>query len=71
MHIKLSQIIYAHRIIIITDQNKLSQIISTYAIYCFNFFKLLFVNNIIMPLQIKNLLKHLPFYGKTIKPRIK
>ena len=39
--------------------------------YCFKFFKLLFVNNIIMSLHIKNLLKQLPFYEKTIKPRIK
>ena len=32
---------------------------------------LLFVNNIIMATHIKNLLKQIPFYGKTIKPRIK
>ena len=31
----------------------------------------LFVNNIIMASHIKNLLKQLPFYGKTIKSRIK
>ena len=31
----------------------------------------LFVNDIIMASYIKNLLKQLPFYGKTIKPRIK
>ena len=29
------------------------------------------VNDIIMALHIKNLLKQLPFFGKTIKPRIK
>ena len=44
---------------------------STYIIYCFKFYKLLFVNNIMMAQHIKNLLKQLPFYGKTIKPRIK
>ena len=33
-------------------------------------FGLLFVSNIIMASHIKNLLKQLPFYGKTIKPRI-
>ena len=33
--------------------------------------KLLFVSNIIMASHIKNLLKQIPFYGKTIKPRIK
>ena len=37
----------------------------------FLFFKLVFANNIIMASHIKNLLKQLPFYGKTIKPRIK
>ena len=31
----------------------------------------LFVNNVIMASHIKNLLKQLPFYGKTIKSRIK
>ena len=35
------------------------------------FLNFLFVNNIIMASHIKNLLKQLPFYGKTIKPRIK
>ena len=35
------------------------------------FLNFLFVNNIIMALHIKNLLKQLPFYGKTIKSRIK
>ena len=44
---------------------------STYTIYCFKFFKLLFVNNIIIDSHIKNLLKQLPFYGKTLKLRIK
>ena len=29
------------------------------------------MNNIIMASHIKNLLKQLPFYGKTIKPRVK
>ena len=29
------------------------------------------MNNIIIASQIKNLLKQLPFYGKTIKSRIK
>ena len=42
----------------ITCQNNLS------------FLNLLFVNNI-MVLYIKNLLKQLPFYGETIKSRIK
>ena len=39
----------------------------------FNFFKKNFVNDIIMSSQGNNinLLKQLPFYGKTIKPRIK
>ena len=31
----------------------------------------MFVNNTIMASYIKNLLKQLPLYGKTIKPRIK
>ena len=31
----------------------------------------LFVNNVIMASHIKNLLKQLPFYGKTIKSGIK
>ena len=44
---------------------------NTYIIYCFKFFKLLFVNNIIMASHIKNLLKQLPFYGRTVKPKIK
>ena len=35
------------------------------------FLNFLFVNNIIMALHIKNLLKQLLFYGKTIKSRIK
>ena len=35
------------------------------------FLNLLFVNNIIMGFHIKNLLKQLPFYEKTIKSRIK
>ena len=38
------------------------------------FLNFLFVNNIIMALRIKNLLKQqliFPFYGKTIKSRIK
>ena len=35
------------------------------------FLNFLFVNNIIMASHIKNLLKQLPFYGKTIKSRIK
>ena len=35
------------------------------------FLNFLFVNNIIMASHIKNLLKQLPFYGKTIKPKIK
>ena len=35
------------------------------------FLNFLFVSNIIMASHIKNLLKQLPFYGKTIKPRIK
>ena len=35
------------------------------------FLNFLFVNNIIMSSRIKNLLKQLPFYGKTIKSRIK
>ena len=37
------------------------------------FLNFLFVNNIIMSSQGNNinLLQHLPFYGKTIKPRIK
>ena len=35
------------------------------------FLNFLFVNNIIMASHIKNLLKQLPFYGKTIKQRIK
>ena len=34
-------------------------------------FKVLFVNNIIMTSHNKNLLKQLPFYKKSIKPRIK
>ena len=33
--------------------------------------KLLFVNNIILSSHIKNFLKQLPFYEKTINPRIK
>ena len=37
----------------------------------FKFFKRLFVNNIITASHNENLLKQLPFYGKTIKPRIK
>ena len=37
----------------------------------FNFLNFLFFNNIIMASYIKNLLKQLPFYEKTIKPRIK
>ena len=39
----------------------------------FDFFKKCFVNDIIMSSQGNNinLLKQLPFYGKTIKPRIK
>ena len=44
---------------------------NTYIIYCFKFFKLLFVNNIIIASHIKNLLQQLPFYEKTIKRRIK
>ena len=43
----------------------------TKKIYCFQFLNFLFVNNIIMASHIKNLLKQLPFYGKTIKPKIK
>ena len=35
------------------------------------FLSILFVNNIIKVSHIKNLLKQLPFYGKTIKSRIK
>ena len=35
------------------------------------FLSILFVNNIIKPSHIKNLLKQLPFYGKVIKSRIK
>ena len=35
------------------------------------FLSILFVNNIIKASHIKNLLKQLPFYGKTIKSRIK
>ena len=35
------------------------------------FLNFLFVNNIIMASHIKNLLKQLPFYGKTKKSRIK
>ena len=37
----------------------------------FSVFKLFFCNDLIVALYIKNLLKQLPFYGKTIKPRIK
>ena len=44
---------------------------NTYIIYCFKFFKLLFVNNIMIASHIKNLLQQLPFYEKTIKRRIK
>ena len=56
---------------IITHQNKYSKIISAY-IYCFfNFSNFLFVNIITMASHIKNLLKQLPFYEKTIKTRIK
>ena len=49
---------------VITHQNNQHQ---------FNFLNFLFVNNIIMSSQGNNinLLKQLPFYGKTIKPRIK
>ena len=36
-----------------------------------NLLFLIFVNNIIMASYIKNLLKQLPFYEKTIKPGIK
>ena len=43
----------------------------TNMIYFFYFLNFLFVNDIIMASYIKNLLKQLPFYGKTIKPRIK
>ena len=35
------------------------------------FLSILFVNNIITASHIENLLKQLPFYGKTIKSRIK
>ena len=42
----------------------------TNKIYCFQVLNFLFVNNIIMASYIKNLLKQLPFYEKTIKPRI-
>ena len=35
------------------------------------FLNFLFANNIIMTPHIKNLLKQLPFYEKTIKSRIK
>ena len=35
------------------------------------FLSILFVNNIITASRIENLLKQLPFYGKTIKSRIK
>ena len=35
------------------------------------FLSILFVNNIIKASHIENLLKQLPFYGKTIKSRIK
>ena len=35
------------------------------------FLNFLFFNNIIMASHIKNLLKKLPFYGKTIKLKIK
>ena len=35
------------------------------------FLNFLFVNNILIALHIKNLLKQLPFYKKTIKSRIK
>ena len=45
--------------------------ISINIIYCFNFLNFLFVSNIIMASHIKNVLKQLPFYGKTIKPRVK
>ena len=56
---------------IITHQNKYSKIISAY-IYCFlNFSNFLFINIITMASHIKNLLKQLPFYEKTIKTRIK
>ena len=47
---------------------KLEMITCQYNILFLNF---LFVSNIIKVLHIKNLLKQLPFYGKTIKSRIK
>ena len=37
----------------------------------FLIFKLFLVNDLIMASYIKNLLRQLPFYEKTIKPRIK
>ena len=39
--------------------------------YSFLFLKFLFVSNIIMVSHIKNLLKQLPFYGKTINQELK
>ena len=47
---------------------KLEMITCQYKILFLNF---LFVNNIIKVLHIKNLLKQLPFYEKTIKSGIK
>ena len=39
--------------------------------YSFLFLKFLFGSNIIMVSHIKNLLKQLPFYGKTINQELK
>ena len=47
-------------------RGKLSQIFANN-----NSSNLLFASNIIIASHIKNLLKQLLFYGKTIKPRIK
>ena len=47
---------------------KWEMIICQYKLLFLNF---LFVNKIIMASHIRNLLKQLPFYGKTIKSRTK
>ena len=51
-----------------TRNEKWEMITFQYNLLFLNFF---FVNNIIMALHIKNLLKQLLFYGKTKKSRIK
>ena len=51
-----------------TRNEKWEMITCQYNLLFLNF---LFLNNLLIALHIKNLLKQLPFYGETIKSRIK